>query len=178
MRTTIIHTKQRIIKALMIIGMSLAFHFAFAQGNPTDSLPGDPGALTVYTVQHMSFGAFSVSGSGGTVSVSPAGIRSVTGNVVALNMGVQYFQAIFDIDAPQGAIVSIINGSDATLTGSNGGSMLMHIGGSDPASPFLLTVAQPLRTQVSFGGTLTVGSPAANPPGTYNGTFYITFNME
>jgi len=151
---------------------------AFAQVDPTDSLPGDPGALTIYNVQNMSFGAFSIGNSGGTVVISNSGTRSVTGDVLGLNLGTQYFRSIFDVDGPQGAIVSIMNGSDATLTGNNGGSMSMHIGNSYPASPFIITVAQPARTQVNIGGTLTIGSTAANPPGTYNGTFYITFNLE
>ena len=170
--------KQWIIKTILVMGLGFISNFSMAQIDPTDSLPGDPGGMTVYTVQNMSFGAFSIGGAGGTVIVSTSGTRSVTGDVVPLNLGTSYFQAIFDIDTPQGSIVSIVNGSDATLTGSNGGSMSMHIGNSDPPSPFITTVMQPSRTQVSISGTLTVGSPAANPPGTYNGTFYITFNQE
>lgn len=178
MRTIINHKKQWIIKTILVIGLSFISILSFGQTDPTDSIPDDPGGLSVYTVQNMSFGAFSTSGAGGSVIISTNGTRSITGAVVPLNLGTSYFQAIFDIDAPIGSIVSILNGSDATLTGSNGGSMLMHIGGSDPPSPFIIIVNQPARTQVSIAGTLTVGSPAANPPGTYNGTFYITFNQE
>lgn len=167
-----------VLKILLVIGLGLMSSAAFAQIDPTDTLPGDPGALTIYTVQNMSFGAFSIGNSGGTVVIANNGTRSVTGDVLGLNLGTPYFQSIFDISGPQGAIVSILNGPDVTLTGSNGGSMLMHIGSSDPSSPFIITVAQPARTQVNIGGTLTVGNAAANPPGTYNGTFYITFNLE
>jgi Domain of unknown function (DUF4402) len=167
-----------LLKILLVVGLGFMSNAAFAQIDPTDSLPGDPGALTVYTVQHMSFGAFSIGNSGGTVVIANNGTRSVTGDVLGLNLGTPYFQSIFDIDGPQGAIVSILNGPDVTLTGSNGGSMMMHIGNSDPSSPFIITVAQPARTQVNIGGTLTVGNSAANPPGNYNGTFYITFNLE
>lgn len=170
--------KITVIKILLVVGLGFISNAVFAQIDPTDSLPGDPGALTIYTVQNMSFGAFSIGNSGGTVVISNSGTRSVTGDVLGLNMGIPYFHSIFDVDGPQGAIVSILNGPDVTLTGSNGGSMLMHIGNSDPSSPFLITVAQPARTQVNIGGTLTVGNAAANPPGTYNGTFYITFNLE
>lgn len=170
--------KALLIKIVLVVGLGFMCNGAFAQIDPTDSLPGDPGALRIYKVQNMSFGAFSVGNSGGTVVIANSGSRSVTGDVLGLNLGAPYFQAIYDVDGPQGAIVSILNGSDITLTGSNGGSMLMHIGNSDPASPFIITVAQPARTQVNVGGTLTVGNSAANPPGTYNGTFYITFNLE
>lgn len=178
MEAIVINKKQWIIKTLLVMVLGFISICSFAQIDPTDSIPGDPGALSVYTIQNMSFGAFSNGGTGGTVIISTNGTRSVTGNVVPLNLGTTYFQAIFDIDAPIGSIVSILNGSDATLTGSNGGSMSMHISDSDPPSPFIIIVSQPTRTQVSIGGTLTVGSPVANPPGTYNGTFYITFNQE
>jgi len=178
MKALLANKRISIIKILMVTGFSFIASFAFAQVDPTDSLPGDPGAITVYNVQNMSFGAFSTGNTGGSVIISTNGTRTVTGNVVPLNLGVQYFQAIFDIDTPMGCIVSILNGPDAILTGSNGGSMSMHIGGSNPPSPFITMVAQPLRTQVSIAGTLAVGTPAANPPGSYNGTFYITFNQE
>lgn len=178
MKAKVIYINKWISKALLVLVLGLISNFAFAQIDPTDSIPDDPGSISVYPIQNLSFGAFSNGSSGGTVIISTNGTRSVTGNTVPLNLGIQYFQAIFDISAPRGAIVSILNGSNAILTGSNGGSMSMHIGASDPPSPFIIIVSQPTRTQVSIGGTLTVGSPAANPPGTYNGTFYITFNLE
>jgi len=152
--------------------------FAIAQVDPTDSLPGDPGALTIYNVQNLNFGAFSVGNAGGTVVIQNNGSRTVTGDVVALNMGALYFQAIFDVDGPNGAIVSITNGPDVVLAGSNGGTLLMHIGNSAPSSPFIITVVQPSRTAVNIGGTLTAGPPAANPPGLYSANFYVTFNLE
>jgi hypothetical protein len=178
MEPVIIHRKQWIIKILLVTILGFVSFFSFAQTDPTDSLPGDPGGISVYTVQQMSFGAFSVGSTGGTIIISNDGTRLVTGDVVALNLGIPYYQSVFDIDAPLGAIVSILNGSDITLTGSNGGTMSMHIGNSDPPSPFIITVPQPVRTQVKIGGTLTAGSPVANPPGTYTGIFYITFNLE
>jgi hypothetical protein len=95
-----------------------------------------------------------------------------------LNFGVQFGQAIFEIDAPAGTIISILNGPDATLTGSNGGTMSLHLGNSYPASPFTTTVTPPARTPVSIGGTLTVGNATVSPPGSYTGTIDITFNYQ
>lgn len=160
---------------LLLFGTSLSLQ---AQSDPTDSLPGDPGALSVYNVQDMHFGAFTHGDSGGSISLSTSGMRSVTGSVLDVDLGIAYFQAIFDIAAPEGAMVSIMNGSDATLTGSNGGSMSLHLGSASPASPFTITIPSPGHTPVSIGGTLTVGNATANPPGTYSGTFYLTFNLE
>jgi hypothetical protein len=175
MEAIVIHIKQWIIKTLLVMVLGCISICSIAQ---TDTIPPDPGAIIVYNVQNLNFGAFTIGSTGGTVIIATNGTRSVTGDVIALNLGTLYFQAIFDIDGPQGSIVSILNGSDATLTGSNGGSIYLQIGNSDPPSPFIITVMQPARTTVNIGGTLTVGSPAANPPGTYTGTFYITFNQE
>jgi len=169
--------KDLIIKYFITAIILLASLYCNAQ-TPTDSLPGDPGGLYIYTTQNLAFGAISHGNTGGTVIVGSDGSRSVTGDVVALNLGVQYFNATFDIEAPPGSIVSILNGPDATLTGSNGGTMTLHIGSSYPATPFSTVVAPPSRTQVSVGGTLTIGNNASTPPGTYTGTFYITFNHE
>jgi hypothetical protein len=145
---------------------------------PTDTLPGDPGGLYVYTVQNMSFCAFAHGNSGGSITISNTGSRTSTGDVVPLNLGVSYYNAIFEIEAPPGAIISILNGPDATLTGSNGGSMLLSIGNSSPISPFTNSLAPPSRTQINIGGTLTVGGSGSAPPGTYTGTIYITFNHD
>ena len=166
------------LKCLLVVLLVVLSNASFAQSGPTDSLPGDPGALSVYNVQNMSFGAFSHGAGGGSVTISGTGSRSFLGNITLLNLGISYFQAIFDIEAPQGSIISIMNGPNVTLTGSNGGSMTLQLGSSTPSSPFVNTVPSPSRTPVSVGGTLVVGNAAANPPGTYSGTFFITFNQE
>ena len=110
MKAIVINKKHWIIKTFLIIGLVLISVFSFAQTDPTDSIPGDPGGITVYTVQNMSFGAFSNGSSGGTVIVSTNGTRSLTGDIVLLNLGTTYFQSVFDIDAPVGSIVSLLNG--------------------------------------------------------------------
>jgi hypothetical protein len=170
--------KRRLVFLIvLILTFSTSWMKSFAQ-NPTDTFPRDPGSITVYTVQNMSFGAFTQGTSGGTISISTSGIRSSTGSVVPLNLGVQYFQANFEIEAPAGSIISIFNGPDATLVGSNGGSMSLHISNPYPMAPFSTNAIPPARTLVSFGGTLTVGSILSALPGTYRGTFSITFNQE
>lgn len=161
-----------LLKYKKIIRVSCLILFCF------NGLPAFAQVLSVTTVQNMSFGAFAQGSSGGTVIISNTGSRSVTGTVVPLNLGTAYNQAIFEVEAVEGTVVSISNGPDATLTGSNGGTMSLHIGNADPGSPFISTIASPGRTQVKIGGTLTVGNLATSPPGSYSGTFYITFNNE
>lgn len=165
--------KQFIIIVFLLIGS-----LQVSAQNPTDSVPPDPGAIMVYTMQNLSFGAFSNGSNGGTISIGSNGQRSVTGDITPLNMGVQFHPALFEVDAVQGSIISIMNGSNISLTGSNGGSINLQLGVSDPVSPFITLVPQPQRTPVQIGGTLTIGNPSSNPPGTYSGTFYITFNQE
>jgi hypothetical protein len=165
------------ISCIIMLVLTLASCTCAGQ-TPTDTLPGDPGGVYAYTLQNINLGAFSHGNTGGTLIISSDGTRTATGDVVPLNLGETYYNAVFEIEAPPGAIVSILNGPDATLTGSNGGSMMLHIGDSYPATPFYNTNAPPARTQISIGGTLTVGGSGTAPPGSYTGTVYITFNLE
>jgi hypothetical protein len=162
---------------LLFINTSL-YTYAQAPPAPTSTQPNDPGGLYVYTTQNLAFGAFYHGNTGGTIVIGNDGTRTVTGDVVGLNMGMTYYNATFDIEAPPGTIISISNGPDVTLTGSSGGSVILKIGSSYPAAPFTTTLSPPARTQVSIGGTLTIGNNASTPAGNYSGTFYITFNHQ
>ncbi len=164
-------------KSLLTFLLSSFCVCAFAQ-IPTDTIPKDPSRISVYSVQNLNFGSVSQGSAGGTVTVTPTGIRSVTGTVLAINQGSAVFPAIFEVEAPAGVIVTFQNGPDATLAGSNGGTMTLRLGTSNPVSPFTSTVAPPGRTQVSIGGTLTVGNAATSRPGNYTGTFYIIFFQQ
>src|SRR5437763_11745098 len=68
----------------------------------------------------LRFGAFFATTSGGTVSVSPAGIRTSTGSLVLADFGYVYGPASFNIVAVPGTQITILNGPDVTLTGSAG----------------------------------------------------------
>lgn len=173
MKNLFLHTR------FLFTGIACMFALeGFSQGVPTDSIPPDPARISAYTLQNLRFGAFTQGAIGGTITVSSTGVRTATGDVVLLNMGVLYSEAIFEVEGILGTVISINNGPNATLTGSNGGSMSMTIGNSNPVSPITILSQPPARTQINIGGVLNVGNPAANPPGTYTGTFYITFNQE
>jgi hypothetical protein len=133
---------------------------------------------SVTTLQNLCFGAFAQGSNGGTITISTNGSRNATGSVIPLNTGSFPAQAIFGVEAPEGTIISILNGPDVNLTGSNGGTMSLHIETADPLSPFISSVAPPGKIIVNLGGTLTVGDAFTSPPGSYSGTFYITFNNE
>ncbi len=164
---------QRTVHAALIgciFLLAMCFH-AEAQMKP-------PRPISVYTAQGVSFGAFSQGSSGGSVVISASGSRSATGSVSLIGMGFSYHSAIFEVDANQGTLISIVNGADATLTGSNGGSITLHVGSSLPASPFITNAVPPTRNQIYIGATLYVGNPLAAPAGAYSGSFSVTFMLN
>jgi len=168
----------RHVKFLLATVLILLSSVAFAQTDPTDTLPDDPAAMRVYKIQDFDFGALTTSGAGGTLSLSNNGVRSNTGGVVGLNWQ-SYYQSIFEIDAPYGSNISIVPYASYTLTRSGGGgSMTLVLNTPSTGSIFTTTVNQPARTEVKIGGTLTVGSPGSAPPGTYTGTVSIMFYQE
>jgi len=164
-------------KLLLIVAIATVSGF-FSVVNAQED-PPRPIVVTVNGSQHLSFGAFSHGAGGGTVIIYPDETRDYTVDILLLNLGYSYSAALFDITANRGTVISILNGPDVTLTGSGGGTLLLHIGTSLPASPFVTTVQWPTVTQVKIGGTLTVsGNPLANPPGNYTGSYSVTFIQE
>lgn len=140
--------------------------------------PPKPIAVYVSPSQGMNFGAFFHGTAGGTIIVDATGSRSTTGSVVQASMGIPFSPAIFEVEANQGTILNILNGPDVLLTGSNGGSLTLHLGGADIVTPYITSAIPPSRTTVRIGGTLTVGTAIANPPGSYSGSFFVTFIQE
>jgi hypothetical protein len=133
-----------------------------------------PQQLSLSNARGLDFGRF-VPGSGGTVIVSPAGLRSRTGAVVLLTSP-SAGQAIFNANRVNGnkTAVSIslpANGS-VQLTGPGGGTMAVNAFASTPASTG--SVQTPMVLGV--GATLTVAPNQA--PGTYTGTFSVTVNYQ
>ncbi|MEO8795274.1 MAG: DUF4402 domain-containing protein [Daejeonella sp.] len=140
--------------------------------------PPRPISVFVNPAQGLNFGSFFQGSSGGSVIIYANGSRSVTGDVIELNSGFSFSPAIFEVEALPGTLISILNGPDVTLTGSNGGSMTMRLGAASTGSSYISTLQPPLTTQIRIGGTLNVGNPLANPPGAYSGTFSITFIQQ
>lgn len=173
-------------RAIYIICMLLSVQIAVnAQPPPPPRpilqpppVPPRPIAIFASPDQGLIFGTFFRGNTGGTITVFPDGSRSVTGDLVQSNIGVPFSPAIFEIEANQGTIISILNGSDAILNGNNGGSVTLKLGTSSPGSPFITSVQSPSRTIVKIGGTLIVGGALASPSGSYSGNFYVTFIQQ
>lgn len=139
-----------------------------------------PRPMQVTTWQNMNFGAFIGGQSGGTITLLPGGDRTATGTVFPVFMGFNFEPAIFEVEALPGNIIHINLPVSSTLTGSNGGSLILSIAQNQtsPLSPFVNTINPPFKMQVRVGGTLTIGSPSEDPAGNYTGTFAVTFMQE
>ena len=75
--------------------------------------------------------------------------------------------------ANPGTIISILNGPDVTLPGSNGGIYYTDHRGIRSGFPVCDNNCSPLPNYLDIGGTIAIGNTAANPPGDYSGTYEI-----
>jgi hypothetical protein len=166
---------RKTMQKLLISSLLVCCTYFFSHAQPP---PPRPLAIYVNPAQGLIFGAFFHGVTGGSVIIYPDGSRSVTGDIVQANLGIPFSPAIFEVDANPGTTISILNGPDAVLTGSNGGSITLHIGNASTGSLFITHAVPPGRTQVRIGGTLTIGNALSNPPGSYSGTFSVTFIQE
>ena len=162
--------RQNIFIFLLVIS-----YLTFSKEAIAQELPPRPIVVTA-TSQGLSFGAFTYAVVTGTVTVTPAGSRSASG-VVLLNFSTPT-AALFNIVANPGTMISIVIGPNVTLHGTPGGTLTLHIDATSPASPFFTTKDYPDPTLLYVGGTLTVGNSITSPPGTYLGTFDLTFSQE
>ena len=125
-------------------------------------------------IQNLSFGTFSTSNTGGTVTVPSVGSRSATGGIflVQTDPGAP---GIMQVNFNNSNLVTITVGNIVNLTNGSGGLMTLQINDFYPASPF---TPIPGNNDINIGGTLTVGPAASTPPGSYTGSFNITFNSQ
>lgn len=136
--------------------------------------PPRPITVTVNMAQQLNFGSIIPTGTLGTVTVDYNGVRSWGGDVILLSSTTS--AALFLVDAEPGTLITIQNGPNINLTGSNGGTLSLQLGESSTRSPF---ITRSQTTDVSIGGTLTVRSIVGNnPAGAYSGTFTVTFIQQ
>ena len=161
---------------LMFLTTLLSFCFGYCFAQPV--LPQR--SLSVTATQGIHFGTFCLTGtSGGTVTVGYSGSRSSTGDVLLLSKLPTAHPAIFDIKLCEGRNVIINFDVSTTLTGSNGGSLILNLGPTEKGingASFPTNSDCSFITQLRMGGTLNV--PGSAITGTYTGSFAITFNQE
>lgn len=136
-------------------------------------LAGPAVGQTIVKTQDLSFGAF-VAGTGGTVTISPQGMRTAGGNVTLMTGG-QFSQgnaASFDMTGSPNATyqITLPANNSVTLTRSQGGSMSLTSFASSPSGSGQLSSAG--NQTLYVGATLAVGNNQA--PGSYSGSFAVT----
>lgn len=146
--------------------LALASHGASAQQQQ----------VVLSNARSLDFGRF-VAGGGGTIILSPSGLRSRTGSVVLLNSP-NTGQAVFNVgkanngNGNKAVIISLPpNGSTRLTSGAN--SMAV---GNFVNTPSALTSIPAGGTTLGIGATLTVAPNQA--PGEYSGTFSLTINYQ
>ena len=128
---------------------------------------------TITYIQPMAFGEITPGTSGGTITIGNNGsLIGTTGTVIWLKGTRQ--PAIFNIRVTGNRTITAINFSTATLTRTGGGSITLTFGTTNPAPSFTLNNSNGRNTDVSVGGTLTIGNITSNPAGLYSGSFTVT----
>lgn len=130
--------------------------------------------ISVSLTRGLIFGGFFTGSTGGSVTVTSSGTRTATGSVVLIPTR-PGSQAIFAVTLDRKATVSWTVSSIVNLSNGKGNTLQLTVNDFYPVSPAYLQFGS---SNVNVGGTITVGSPAAAPPGDYTGSFSITFNVE
>jgi len=133
-------------------------------------------ALTGRETAQLNFGRFSPESQGGTVIMSPDGVRSAQGTVILAggthNAASFYitgqYEASFSITLPLGP---------QTLTNLSNSEKTIQVGQweSFPVQGIGVGILTKGEMTVLIGASLTVGDMNANPVGIYAGTYSVTF---
>jgi hypothetical protein len=166
-----------ISKFLVITVLGLVFSAAtFAQVSETATASATiVGPISLTLVDDMNFGNVAVGASGGTVIMTPAGVRSTTGGVTLPAITGTVAAAEFTVAGADGYTYAITLPVGATTITSGANTMTVGTWTSTPAATGTLTGGSETLT---VGATLNVG--ANQPAGTYlSGTpFTVTVNYN
>lgn len=171
---TIITDRRYISQAIIAICL------LFSIPSIAQEMPPVPVQVEVRTSRFLNFGTFTTGSGVGTINVDANSNRITTGDVFILS-GQPVTSALFDVYANPGTVINIIPAqANFTLTGSNGGSMLVEVNNSDISTgpTFITSSNVNSPNEVYIGGTLKIGDISANPPGQYNGTIIINFIQQ
>lgn len=164
------HNKSIPVYVLLLLLLAFSAGDSYGQENPPI-----PVNVEVNTARWLNFGAFTTGLNGGTVVVDFSGNRTATSDVTLLNMGPTPSSAMFDVRAIPGTVIYINAPTGVELKGTNGGIIYLDIDSFSTGQTFIHTGNANTPTSVEVGGTLRVLNSGSNPPGSYNGTFTLTF---
>lgn len=124
--------------------------------------------ITLTNTQGLAFGNIAASAAVGTVTVSPAGIRTNTGGVTPSAIGT-FNNAVYTATGEVNATYSI--SLPASVNIASGANTMMVNGFTSDPTPTGLIGAGGSQT-INVGATLNVG--ANQPSGDYSGTYNVT----
>ena len=156
--------------AKIFILVSVLFHLHIlvnGQNNKKD--------IEVRVLSDLAFGSFVTGTSGGTVTITPQGDRTVTAPVIGLALS-PVSSAEFEIISQGRPWIQFIINEPAILYRSGGGGSIeiTNFTTDKSSNPFRATGGNnPDIFRV--GATLNVQNTTINPPGNYAGTFTVTF---
>lgn len=132
-----------------------------------------PDGIDITRTSSLDFGAVIATPSGGTVTVAPNGSRTFAG---VFGFGSTSSAAVFSVTriGDGNRHYTIVLPASTTLTGNNGGTMVVDGFLSNPAATGHLKPPARVET-LEVGATLRVGQ--SQVPGSYNGTFLVTVNL-
>lgn len=159
------------LRNTMIVALGLFFTAGSAMAQSTSASASATAeivsALAISKTADMNFGKVVTGATLGTVVLSTAGTRTVTGGTNLGNVG-STAAAAFDVTGESGATYSITLPASATISdGTN--DMTVNTFTSNPSSTGTLTGG---AQALAVGGTLNVG--ASQVSGVYTGTFDVT----
>ena len=149
-----------------------AFSQASATSNATATIVGPIG---ITNTQEMNFGNVAVGATGGTVVLTPAGVRSTTGGVTLPATAGTVTEATFNVTGADGYTYAITLPSAALTISSGGNNMTVDTFTSFPSGTGTLTGGSEV---LSVGATLNVAG--SQPAGTYTSAtpFTVTVNYN
>ena len=145
------------------------------------------GQISIRPYQTLHFGDVTWgqnTNTGGSVKISFDGMRSTTGNIIALNSGTPATPAVFHIQSEQNerSLISFnYKTGNIVLLGTNGATLNMELDvSSEGDSGELVTLDRccPMHTYLRIGAILHIGPMHQNPPGLYRGVFYVVVNNQ
>jgi hypothetical protein len=138
-----------------------------ALGIGAAAAPAAAASISVVNNQVLRFGKFAA-GTGGTISINPAGSRSASGGVALISSGTSN-AAQFTVSGDVNLAYSLMlpgNGSVALTNGSGQSMSVTNFTGNPTGTGQLSGVG---KQYVTVGATLNVGPNQV--PGSYSGTF-------
>lgn len=153
---------------LTVVGWSQAHAIPNSPTATADATATIVAAISIDNTEDLNFGEVVTSSGSGTVTVSPAGVRTASG--VTLGSDAAVSAASFSVTGGAGYTYDITLPSSSVTLSDNGNTMSVDNFISDPSGSGTLSSG---GTQtLNVGATLTVGENQA--PGSYSGSFVVT----